>query len=154
MVFQLICWWVTYTFVLASSSRTYEKDPSQVPYFVINGFQFDCAVLCGLVPVCGSAIVRRSSQSPQGFGASLAVAHPILAGIKLFTRCSPQIYHCSWTYYREDRAILVLIHISIYHVVIRAIIVTVGFVITHLSILYLPCVIAFIHRIYLFCRIL
>ena len=50
------------------------------PYFVLNGCQFGCAVLCGLVPVCSSAIVRRSSRSPQGFGASIPVAwsHPIL----------------------------------------------------------------------------
>ena len=54
----------------------------------------------------------------------------------------------------EDRAILVLVHISTYHVVIRAIIVTVGFVITHLSILCLPSVTVFIHHIYLFCHIL
>ena len=117
MVFQLICWWVSYTFVLASSSRTCEKDLSEVPYFLLNGCQFGCAVLCGLVPDCGSAGVRRSSRSPQGFDVFLPIAwlHPTLAGIKLFTRCSQQSYLCSWTYCREDRAILVLVYIGTYH---------------------------------------
>jgi len=152
MVFQLICWWVSYIFVLASSSWTCEEDLSEVPYFVLNSCQFDCAILCGLVPVCGSAIVQRSSRSPQGFGASLPVAwsHPTLAGIKLFTRCSQQSYPCSWTYYREDQAILVLNHIGTYHVVIRAIIVTVGLFIIHLSIICLPSITVFIHHIYIF----
>ena len=128
MVFQLICWRVSYTFVLASSSRTCEKDLSEVPYFLLNGCQFGCAVLCGLVPDCGSAGVRRSSRSPQGFDVSLPIAwlHPTLAGIKLFTRCSQQSYPYSWTNCCEDRAILVLEYIGTYQVVIRAIIVTVG----------------------------
>ena len=156
MVFQLICWWVAYTFVLASFSWTCEEDLSEVPYFVLCGFQFGCAVLCGLVPVCGSAIIRRSSRSPQGFGVSLPVAwsHPILAGIKLFTRYSQQSYLCTWTYCREDRAILMLVYIGTYHVVIRAIVVTVGLFIIHLSIICLPSIAVFIHRIYLFCHIL
>ena len=156
MVFQLICWWVSYIFVLASSSWTCEEDLSEVPYFVLNSCQFDCAVLCGLVPVCGSAIVQRSSRSPQGFGASLPVAwsHPTLAGIKLFTRCSQQSYPCSWTYCREDLAILVLVYIGTYHMVIRAIVVTVGLFIINLSIICLPSVTVFIHLIYLFCHIL
>ena len=155
MVFQLIWWRVSYTFVLASSSRTCEKDLSEVPYFVLNGCQFGCTVLCGLVPDCGSAIVWRSSRSPQGFGVSLPVAwsHPTLAGIKLFTHCSQQSYPCFWIYCREDRVILVLEYIGTYHVVIRAIIVTVGFVITRLSILCLSSVTIFIHHIYLFCHI-
>ena len=110
---------VLHTFVLASSSWTCEEDISEVPYFVLNGCQFGCAVLCGIVLVCGSAIIRRTSRSPQGFGASLAVAHPILAGIKLFTRCSQQSYPCSWTYYREDQAILVLVYIGTYQWLIR-----------------------------------
>jgi len=156
MVFQLICWRVSYTFVLASSSRTCGKDLSEVPYFMLNGCQFGCAVLCGLVPDCGSMIVRRSSRSPHGFGVSLPVAwsHPTLADIKLFTCCSQQSYPCSWTYCREDQAILVLNHIGTYHVVIRAIIVTVGLFIIHLSIICLPSVTVFIHHIYLFCHIL
>ena len=150
MVFQLICWRVSYTFVLASSSRTCEEDLSEVPYFVLNSFQFGCAILCGLVLICGSVIVRRSSRSPQGFGASLPVAwsHPTLAGIKLFTRCSQQTYLYSWTYCREDRAILVLVYIGTYHVVIRAIVVTVGLFIIHLSIICLPSITVFIHHIY------
>ena len=117
MEFQLICWCVSYTFVLASSSWTCEEDLSEVPYFVLYGFQFGCTILCGLVPVCGSAIVWRSSRSPHGFGASLPVAwsHPTLAAIKLFIRCSQQIYPCSWTYCREDLAILVLVYIGTYH---------------------------------------
>ena len=84
MVFQLICWWVSYIFVLASSSWTCEEDLSEVPYFVLNGCQFGCTILCGLVPVCGSAIVWRSSRSPHGFGASLPVAwsHPTLVKYK------------------------------------------------------------------------
>ena len=52
MIFQLICWWVSYTFVLTSSSQTCEEDLSEVPYFVLNSCQFGCAILCGLVPVC------------------------------------------------------------------------------------------------------
>ena len=43
---------------------------------------------------CGSAVVRRSSRSLHGFGASLPVAwwHPTLAGIKLvILRCSQQV---------------------------------------------------------------
>ena len=85
---------MTYTFILASYSWTCEEDLSDVPYFVLNGCQFSCTVLCGLVPVCGSAIVRRSSRSPQGFGVSLPIAwsHPTLAGIKLFTRYLHQNY--------------------------------------------------------------
>ena len=63
---------VLQTFVLESSSCTCEEDLYEVPYFVLNGCQFGCAVLCGLVPVCGSVIVRRSSQSHQGFGVSLS----------------------------------------------------------------------------------
>ena len=43
-----------------------------------------------------------------------------------------------------------LVYISTYHVVIRAIIVTVGFVITHLSTHCLPSILVFIHHIYLF----
>ena len=150
MVFQLICWWVSYTFVLASSSWTCEEDLSDVPYFVLYSCQFGCAILCGLVPVCGSAIIRRSSRSPQGFGASLPIAwsHPTLAGIKLFTRCSQQTYPCSWTYCHEDWAILVLVYIGTYHVVIRAIVVTVGLFIIHLSIICLPSITVFIHHIY------
>ena len=87
---------VLHTFVLASSSWTCEEDLSDVPYFVLYSCQFGCAILCGLVPVCGSAIVRRSSRSPQGFGAALPIAwlHTTLAGIKLFTRCSQQSYSC------------------------------------------------------------
>jgi hypothetical protein len=63
-------------------------------------------LLCGLVPVCGSAIVRRSSRDRHGFGVSLPVAwsHPTLAGIKLVI---PAIFfQLSFvrTYCREDRA--------------------------------------------------
>ena len=144
--------WGSYsTFVLPCSSWTCEEDLSEVPYIMLNSCQFGCAILCGLVPVCGSVIVRRSSRSPQGFGASLPVAwsHPTLAGIKLFTRCSQQTYPCSWTYCREDQAILVLNHIGTYHVVIRAIIVTVGLFIIHLSIICLPSITVFIHHIYI-----
>ena len=38
-------------------------------------------------PGCGSMVVRRSSRSLRGFGASLPIAwsHPTLAGIKLVT---------------------------------------------------------------------
>ena len=125
----LLC--VLHTFVLASSSWTCEEDLSEIPYFVLYGWQFGCAISW----ICGSAIVRRSSRSPQGFGASLLVAwsHRTLVGINLFIHYLQQSYPSSWTYYREDRAILVPDYIGIYHVVIRAIIVTVGFVITHLS---------------------
>jgi hypothetical protein len=43
---------------------------------------------------CGSAVIRRSSQSLRGFGVSLPVAwsHPTLAGIKLVIRCSTASY--------------------------------------------------------------
>ena len=86
------------------------RDLSGFRYFVLYGFQYGCTILCGLVPICGSAIVWRLSRSPQGFGVSLPVAwlHPTLAGIKLFTRYSQQSYPCSWTYCREDRTILIL----------------------------------------------
>jgi len=132
------------------------RDPSGFRYFVLYGFQYGYTVLCELVPICGSAIVWRSSRSPRGFGASLPVtwSHPTLAGIKLFTYCSQQSYPCSWTYCCEDRAILMSVHVGTYHVVIRAIVVTIGFVITRLSILCLPSVTVFIHLIYLFCHIL
>ena len=43
-----------------------------------------------------------------------------------------------------------LVYIGTYHVVIRAIVVTVGFVITHLSTHCLPSILVFIHHIYLF----
>ena len=150
MVFQLICWWLSYTFVLASSSWTCEEDLSEVPNFVLYDCQFGCAILCGLVLVCGSAIVRRLSRSPQGFGVSLPVAwsYPTLAGIKLFIRCLQQSYLCSWTYCREDHAILMLVYIGTYHVVIRAIVVTVGLFIIYLSIICLPSITVFIHHIY------
>ena len=53
-------------------------------FFKRYGFQFGCAVLCRLVVDCGSAIVQRSCQSPQGFGASLPIAwsHPTLVRYK------------------------------------------------------------------------
>ena len=94
------------------------RDPFGFRYFVLYGFQYGCTVLCGLVPICGSAIVWRSSRSPQGFGASLSVAwsHPTLVGIKLFNRCSQQNYPCSWIYCREDRVILVPDYIGKYQV--------------------------------------
>ena len=147
MVFQLICWWVSYTFVLASSAWTCEKDLSEVPYFMLNGCQFGCAVLCGLVPVCGSAIIRRSSRSPQGFGASLPVAwlHPTLASIKLFTCCSQQSYPYSWTYYCEDRAILVLEYIGTYHVVSELLLLR--------YILLSPAYLSFVYHLLLFLSI-
>ena len=56
---------------------------------------------------CGSTVVRRSSRSLRGFGASLPVAwsHPTLAGIKLvILRCSQQVILWFPTYRREDRA--------------------------------------------------
>ena len=155
MVFQLICWWVSYTFVLASSSRTCEEDLSEVPYFVLNGCQFSYAVLCRLVPDCGSAIIRRSSRSPQGFGASprrlvasnlgrYKAIYPLFsAKLSLFLNLlSWRSGHPCARIYR---------HLSCG---IRAIVVTVYFVITRLSILYLPSVTVFIHHIYLFCHIL
>jgi hypothetical protein len=50
------------------------RDLFEVPYFILYGFQLAYTVLCGLVPVCGSVVVRRLSRSPQGFGVSLPVA--------------------------------------------------------------------------------
>ena len=55
----------------------------------------------------GSAVVRRSSRSLRGFGASLPVAwsHPTLVGIKLvILRYSQQVILWFPTYYRKDRA--------------------------------------------------
>jgi hypothetical protein len=42
-------------------------------------------LLCGLVPGCGYAVIRRSTWYRHGFSASLPVAwlHPAMAGIKL-----------------------------------------------------------------------
>ena len=45
-----------------------------------------------------------------------------------------------------------LVYIGTYHVVIRAIVVTVGLFIIHLSIICLPSITVFIHHIYLFCH--
>jgi hypothetical protein len=44
------------------------------PLLRVVRLPFDHAVLCGLVPTCGSVVVRRSSRSLRGFGASLPVA--------------------------------------------------------------------------------
>ena len=94
------------------------RDLSEVPYFMLYGFRFGYAVLCGLVLVCGSAIVRRSSRTPQGFNVSLLIAwsHPTLVRYKasypLFSIAS---YPLFLTYYREDWAIPLPIHIGIYH---------------------------------------
>jgi hypothetical protein len=57
---------LTQTFVLASSSWACERSLWGSLLRALR-FPFGCAVLCGLVPVCGSAIVRRSSRSPSRF---------------------------------------------------------------------------------------
>ena len=86
---------------------------------------------------CGSAVVRRSSRSLRGFGVSLPVAwsHPTLARCKAFYPA--EFFSASYPRYQN------LLswrsghpspnQFGAYHVVIRAIVVTVGFVITHLS---------------------
>ena len=66
---------------------------------------------------CGSAVVRRSSQSLRGFGAFLPIAwsHPTLVGIKLVILCCSSASYpfipaallqviLIVTYCREDRA--------------------------------------------------
>ena len=74
---------VLHTFVLVNYFWICEEGIFEVPYFVLYSFQFGSTVSYGLVPVCDSVIFRRSSQSFQGFGASLPVtwSHPTLAGI-------------------------------------------------------------------------
>jgi hypothetical protein len=103
---------------------------------------------------CGSAVVRRSSRSLRGFGVSLPVAwsHPTLAGIKLVIHYSTASYLCVHqptvvkigpTLYRYP--------IGTYHVVIRAIVVTVGFIIIHLYIHpSFTFATVFIHHIYIY----
>jgi hypothetical protein len=63
-----------------------------VPLLLALRFLFGCAVLYGLVPACGFAVVRRSSQSFRGFGASLPVAwsQPTFVRYKAFTCCLQQ----------------------------------------------------------------
>ena len=115
------------------------RDLSEVPYLVLYGFRLGCAVLFGLVPICGSMIIRRSSRSPQGFGVSLPVAwsHPTLVRYKasypLFSTASyPLLFNLlSW---RSGHSLADSYRYLSYG--IRAIVVTVGFVITHLSILF------------------
>jgi hypothetical protein len=80
---------LTQTFVLASSSWVCERS-LWGPLLRALRFPFGCAVFCGLVPVCGSVIVRRSSRSPSGFGVSLPVAwsHPTFVRYKAsYPRC-------------------------------------------------------------------
>ena len=79
---------------------------------------------------CGSAVVRRSSRSLRGFGVSLPVAwsHPTLARCKAFYPAEfffQQVIPVTKTYCREDRANSPN-QFGAYHVVIRAIVVTVG----------------------------
>jgi hypothetical protein len=61
--------------------------------------------MCGLVRNCGSAVVRRSSQDHDGFGASLPItwSHPTLTGIELVTS-TVSSYVLVHTYCREDQA--------------------------------------------------
>jgi hypothetical protein len=68
-------------------------------------FQLCYAVLCGLVPACGFAVVWRSIRSLHGFGDFSPMLGRIqpLSGIKhLPAACS--ILSCYETYCREDRA--------------------------------------------------
>jgi hypothetical protein len=61
-------------------------------WFVAAELRVSCTplfLLCGLVPACGSAVVRRSGRSLRNFGASLPVtwSHPTFIRYKAFTRC-------------------------------------------------------------------
>jgi hypothetical protein len=73
-------------------------------------------VLCRLVPACGSVVVRRSSRMPSWFRClsprRLVITN--LGQVKSIYLLLVEIYPYSWTYCREDRAILVLIQIGTY----------------------------------------
>ena len=69
-----------------------------VPLLCALRLPFDCAVLCGLVPDRGSAVVRRSSRSLRGFSASLPVAwsHPTIVRYKASYPLFAANYPCSF----------------------------------------------------------
>jgi hypothetical protein len=122
-------------FVLPCSSRTCEEISLRSP------------TSCSTVSVWLRRIVwispglwfcDRSEIELKSFAVSVPLSPSFghnqpLSGIKLVIPAILQKFIlCSRTYCREDRAILVLIQVGIYQVLIRAIIVTVGFVFTHL----------------------
>ena len=97
---------LTQTLVLPCSSRTCEEIPlgSTSSCFAVP---IRLPRLVWISSSCGSVVVRRSSRSLCGFGASLPVAwsRPTLVGIKLvILRCSQQVILWFPTYCREDRA--------------------------------------------------
>jgi len=51
---------------------------------MLYGFLYGCTILCGLVLDYGSTVIRRSSRSLHGFGASLPIAwsHPTFVRYK------------------------------------------------------------------------
>jgi hypothetical protein len=100
-----------------------------VPLLRALRFPFSCAILCGLVPACGFAVIQRSSRSLCGFGGSLPVAssQPIFDMYKAFTHCLQQfILLRNLLLWRSGHPQDLSCN-DPYHVVIRAIIVTVGF---------------------------
>ena len=110
------------------------RDLPEVPYFMLYGFQLGCAVLCRLVLVFCSAIIRRSSRSPQGFGVSLPVAWslPTLVRYKASYPLFSTANYPLFLNLQSGRTGHTLANSYRYlSCGIRAIIVTVGFVITH-----------------------
>jgi hypothetical protein len=94
---------------------------------------------------CGYAIVRRSSRSLPGFGASLPIAwsHPTLAGIKLVIRCFTASYlcylcklFCSWPTVVKIGPSLYRQQFRYLSSGIQSLVVTTGFFITHPSTLF------------------
>jgi hypothetical protein len=106
------------------------RDSSGFRYFLLYGFQHCYAVSCGLVPACGFVVVWRSSRSLHGFGdfsSKLGRIQP-LSSIKNLP-ADWSILSCYDTYCREYRAFPRTFLASCngpYHVVIRAIVVTIG----------------------------
>jgi len=97
MILQPYCWVPYSTFVLPCSSWTCEVNPLGSPTSSLR-LPFGYAVLCGLVSDCGSAVVRRSSRSLRGFGASLPVAwsHPTFVRYKASYTLFAASYLCSF----------------------------------------------------------
>jgi hypothetical protein len=107
MVFLQPSWWVHCTPMFFLVLLELVKRSLWDPLLCGLRLPFGCAILCGLVPACGSAVVRRSSRTLHGFGASLSPSlgrNKPLSRIKhLPSTCSN--LSCYETYCCEDWAI-------------------------------------------------
>jgi hypothetical protein len=129
MVCRNWCCWVPCTPMFFLVLRGLVKRSLWDPLLRALQLPFGCTILCGLVPTCGSAVVRRSSRSLHSFSASLPVAwsHPTFVRYKAFTRCLQQVFLLrNLLLWRPGHSQEHSFN-GLYHVVIRAIIVTIDF---------------------------